>query len=245
MSLLHVLKQINSPPSHWALFGPGIRFYPNVQKGPTIIRQHYRPETLQSFCWWFVCSVYCISTMHRTDQSSHPVSDFSRAFGSIAIVTGIAADRAGAFEASVWARIAVEMIAPLKHFTSHFYALISAIMASSGECARKWVQVIKPFPEYRKRRTQIKPDQVKRWNATSRLFLSEQEKWILVNIPYYASTSLAFFMNVPEIPDWRNIGPDKSEAREPSGVGGKATCEGRWERNERASLCQQTSDDPL
>lgn len=183
--------------------------------------------------------------MHRPDQSSHPVSDFSRAFGSIAIVTGIAADCAGAFEASVWVCVAVEMIAPLKHFTSHFYALISAIMASSGECTRKWIHVIKLFPEYRKRGTQIKPDQVKRWNVTSCLFLSEQEKWILVNIPYNAWTSLVFFTPAPEIPDWRNIGPDKSEAREPSGVRGKDTCEGRWERIERASLCQQTTDDPL
>lgn len=58
----------------------------------------FRRDQLQSDN---ITDLYCISTMHRTDQSSHPVSDFSRAFGSIAIVTGIAADCAGAFEASV------------------------------------------------------------------------------------------------------------------------------------------------
>lgn len=69
---------------------------PSVQKEPTTVREHHRPEQRKlsvSFSLWFVCSVYCIRMLRRTDQRSHPVSDFFCVFGSIAVVTGIAADR--------------------------------------------------------------------------------------------------------------------------------------------------------
>lgn len=89
--------------------------------------------------------MYCISTLHHTDQSTHPVYDFSCVFRSITIVTDIAAKCVGAFEASVRACSAVEMIPPIKHFTSHFYALINEIMVSSGDSCRKVLKLINGF----------------------------------------------------------------------------------------------------
>lgn len=71
------------------------------------------------FCW-LVCTEYCLTTPHDTDQSSHPVSDFSYIFKSITMVTGIAADCVGACEASVRARSAVEMIAGFISFHISF-----------------------------------------------------------------------------------------------------------------------------
>lgn len=95
--------------------------------------------------FFLVYTEYCLSTLHHTDQSSHPVSDFSGAFKSITMVTGIAADCVGACEASVRAHSAVEVIPCLQRFTSHFYALISAIMATMGDMQKKEFQLISSF----------------------------------------------------------------------------------------------------
>lgn len=86
-----------------------------------------------------------LSTLYHTDQSSHPVSDFSGAFKSITMVTGIAADCVGSCEVSVRAHSAVEVIPCLQRFTSHFYALISAIMATTGDMQKKEFQLISSF----------------------------------------------------------------------------------------------------
>lgn len=83
--------------------------------------------------------------LHRTDQISHPVSDFSCAFKSITMVTGIAADCVGACEASVRARGTVEVIPCLQHFTSHFHAPIGGIMVSRGDTQKKEFKLISSF----------------------------------------------------------------------------------------------------
>lgn len=116
--------------------------------------------------FFLVVSLYrVLFKLHYTDQSSHPVSDFSCAFKSVTMVTGIAADCVGACEASVRARSAVEVIPRLQHLTSHFHALISAIMVSTGDTQKKEIKLIRSFnerlTEYRKRRTWIKSEKHK------------------------------------------------------------------------------------
>lgn len=58
------------------------------------------------------------------------------------MVTGIAEDCVGACKASVRAGSAVEVIPRLQHFTSHFHALIRAIMVSRGDTQKKEFKLI-------------------------------------------------------------------------------------------------------
>lgn len=82
------------------------------------------------------------------------------------MVTGIVAKCVGACEASVRVCPEVEVIPCLKHFTSHFHALISAIMVNTGDTQKKDFKLISSFyerlAEYRRRRTWQKSENHKK-----------------------------------------------------------------------------------